>query len=113
MVTINNVLKPLIDELIELNCGVNIITPNHPRGQYVVVKLVGLVGNIIATHKAGGFLSHSAKYFCSCCELKDIEGTHLNLGKLCKWSAVLSASRRWQEAKSTTAQQHLAQYCGI
>ncbi|MBW0588473.1 hypothetical protein O181_128188, partial [Austropuccinia psidii MF-1] len=113
MVTINNVLKPLIDELIELNCGVKIITPNYPRGRYVVVKLVGLIGNIVATHKAGGFMSHSAKYFCSWCELKDIERTHLKLGKPRKRSAVLSASRRWQEANSTTTQQRLAQYCGI
>ncbi|MBW0555620.1 hypothetical protein O181_095335 [Austropuccinia psidii MF-1] len=113
MVTINNVLKPLIDELIELNCGVKIITPNHPRGRYVVVKLVGLIGDIVATHKAGGFMSHSAKYFCSWCELKDIERTHLKIGKPHKRSAVLSASRRWQEENSTTTQQRLAQYCGI
>ncbi|MBW0484153.1 hypothetical protein O181_023868 [Austropuccinia psidii MF-1] len=61
MVTINNVLKLLIDELIELNCGVKVVTPNHPRERYVVVKLVGLIGEIVATHKAGGFMSHLAK----------------------------------------------------
>ncbi|MBW0471068.1 hypothetical protein O181_010783 [Austropuccinia psidii MF-1] len=113
MVTIKKVLKPLIDELIELNCGVKIITPNHPRGRYVVVKLVGLVGDIVASHKAGGFMSHSAKYFCSWCEMKDIERTHLKLGKPRKRNAVLIASRRWQEAKTKTAQQRLEQYCGI
>ncbi|MBW0581485.1 hypothetical protein O181_121200 [Austropuccinia psidii MF-1] len=32
IITINNVLKPLIDELIELNHGVNINTPNYPHG---------------------------------------------------------------------------------
>ncbi|MBW0530192.1 hypothetical protein O181_069907 [Austropuccinia psidii MF-1] len=113
MVTIKNVLKPLIDELIELNCGVKVITPNHPRGQYVFVKLVGLIGNIVETHKAGGFMSHSAKYFCSWCELKNMERTHVKLGKPCKRLSVFSASSRWQEANSTTEKQRLAQYCGI
>ncbi|MBW0513095.1 hypothetical protein O181_052810 [Austropuccinia psidii MF-1] len=113
MVTINNVFKPLIDELLEPNNGVSIITPNYPHGQYVVVKLIGLIGDIIATHKAGGFMSHSAKYFCSWCELKDIKRNHLKLGKPCKQSAALSALGRWKEADSTTAQQYLAQYSGI
>ncbi|MBW0508693.1 hypothetical protein O181_048408 [Austropuccinia psidii MF-1] len=113
MVTLNNVLKPLIDELIELNRGVKCITPNHPHGRYVVVKLVGLIDNIVSTHKAGGFMSHYAKDFCSWCELKEIERNHLKLGKPRKWSAVLSASRSWKRANYTTAQQCLAQYCGI
>ncbi|MBW0555133.1 hypothetical protein O181_094848 [Austropuccinia psidii MF-1] len=113
MVTINNILKLLIDELIELNRGVKVITPNHPHERYVVVKLVGLIGDIVATHKAGGFMSHLAKYFFSCCELKDIKRAHLKVGKPRKQSAVWSASRTWQEANSTTAQQRLAQYCGI
>ncbi|MBW0571572.1 hypothetical protein O181_111287 [Austropuccinia psidii MF-1] len=51
MMTMNNVLKPLVEELIELNNGKNINTPGHPHGRKVIVKLVCLIGDIVATHK--------------------------------------------------------------
>ncbi|MBW0579164.1 hypothetical protein O181_118879, partial [Austropuccinia psidii MF-1] len=58
-------MRPLIDELILLNPGIKIKTPNHPYGRSVVIKIMCLIGDIVATHKVGGFMSHSAKKFCS------------------------------------------------
>ncbi|MBW0462501.1 hypothetical protein O181_002216 [Austropuccinia psidii MF-1] len=64
MITTNHILKPLVYQLIQINV-VKIPMPNYPRGREVVIQLVCLIGNIVATHKAAGFLSHSAKKFCS------------------------------------------------
>ncbi|MBW0478447.1 hypothetical protein O181_018162 [Austropuccinia psidii MF-1] len=39
MLTINNILLPLVNELLELNNGVTICTPKFPRGRKVVIKI--------------------------------------------------------------------------
>ncbi|MBW0558368.1 hypothetical protein O181_098083 [Austropuccinia psidii MF-1] len=80
MITINNILKPIIDELLEIK-KVNISTPSHPHGRNVSIKLVALIGGIFATHKVAGFMSHLAKYFCSWCELQDHNREELILEK--------------------------------
>ncbi|MBW0510137.1 hypothetical protein O181_049852 [Austropuccinia psidii MF-1] len=64
MITINNILKPTIDELLEIK-KVKTSTPSHPHGRNVSIKLVALIGDIVATHQVSGFMSHLAKYFCS------------------------------------------------
>ncbi|MBW0551442.1 hypothetical protein O181_091157 [Austropuccinia psidii MF-1] len=83
IITINNILKPLVDELMELNREILIKTPNYPHGHRVIIRLGGLIGNIIATPKAGGFMAHSAKQFCSWCEIEENKKVELMLGK-CK-----------------------------
>ncbi|MBW0593342.1 hypothetical protein O181_133057 [Austropuccinia psidii MF-1] len=100
MVTISNVFKPLIDELLELNCGVKIVTPKYRNGRMVVVKLVGLIGDIVATHKVGGFVSHSTKNFFSWCELQDNQRVYLNLGNPHQQRTVLNASHQWNGART-------------
>ncbi|MBW0474922.1 hypothetical protein O181_014637, partial [Austropuccinia psidii MF-1] len=64
MIMINNILRPIIDEIYELNNGLTISTPEYPHGRKVVVKVVTLVGDIVSAHKAAGFKSHSANRFC-------------------------------------------------
>ncbi|MBW0577849.1 hypothetical protein O181_117564, partial [Austropuccinia psidii MF-1] len=51
MITINNVMKPLVDEFNQFKNGIKVYTPNYPHGQKVIVKLVALIGDIVATHK--------------------------------------------------------------
>ncbi|MBW0582175.1 hypothetical protein O181_121890 [Austropuccinia psidii MF-1] len=80
-VTINNILKPLVNELLELSRGITICTPKYPRGCKVVVKLASLIGDVVATHKAGGFMSHSAKRFCNWCEIESSGQRDLKLGR--------------------------------
>ncbi|MBW0488319.1 hypothetical protein O181_028034 [Austropuccinia psidii MF-1] len=65
--TINNVLQPLVDELLSLYRQINIQTCKFPQGQNITVALAALIGDIIATHKTAGFLSHSSNMFCSWC----------------------------------------------
>ncbi|MBW0547961.1 hypothetical protein O181_087676 [Austropuccinia psidii MF-1] len=73
MLTTNNVLRPLVDELLKLNEGIKIITPKYPHGRKVFVRLVSLIGDIVATHKVSGFMSHSARKFFSWCDINHDE----------------------------------------
>ncbi|MBW0488646.1 hypothetical protein O181_028361 [Austropuccinia psidii MF-1] len=112
MITINNILKPTIDELLEIQ-KVKISTPSHPHGRNVSIKLVALIGDIVATHKVAGFMSHSAKYFCSWCEPQDHSREELILGKPRQKSSVLGASHRWNNARTIKLQQKFAKSSGI
>ncbi|MBW0586734.1 hypothetical protein O181_126449 [Austropuccinia psidii MF-1] len=94
MITINNVMKTLVDELNQLKNGITVCTPNYPHGKKVIVKLVALIGNIVATNKVGGFMSHSAKRFCSWCEIQYNERVDLKIGKLCTQNTILAESHR-------------------
>ncbi|MBW0471981.1 hypothetical protein O181_011696 [Austropuccinia psidii MF-1] len=100
MITINNILKPLVDELMELNWEVAIKTPNYPHVRRVIIRLVGLFGDIIATHKVGGFMSHSAKHFFSWCEIEENKRVELMLGKGGKKREFLGASHQWKDART-------------
>lgn len=65
--TINHVLSPIVDELLVLNEGIQVCTNNFPNVRLVQIKLLGLVGDVVATHKVAGYASHSTTYFCSYC----------------------------------------------
>ncbi|MBW0488035.1 hypothetical protein O181_027750 [Austropuccinia psidii MF-1] len=113
MFTTNNVLKPLADELLNLHKVIKINTPKYPHGHKVFVRLVGLIGDVIATHKVAGFMSHSAKEYCSWCEMYHHEGDKLQLGMLCNKRKVLASLWQWKETKTITARQQLSKITGI
>ncbi|MBW0529428.1 hypothetical protein O181_069143 [Austropuccinia psidii MF-1] len=113
MITINNIMRPLMAKLILLSPATKIKTPNHPHGQSVVIKIVCLIGDIVATHKVGGFMSHSAKKFCSWCELQDHEREELKLGKPCNQMLALGASHQWYNTGTLRLQQMFAKRSGI
>jgi hypothetical protein len=73
--TINHLLKPFVDKLIQLESGVQIETYQYPSGQTVQIKLLCLLGDSPAVKKVAGFASHLATYFCTWCKhtLKDLE----------------------------------------
>ncbi|MBW0476144.1 hypothetical protein O181_015859 [Austropuccinia psidii MF-1] len=113
MVTISNVLNPLVEDLLELYEGVKVATLEYTAGQPVIVKVAALIGDIVANHKVSGFMSHSAHHFCSWCEVKHNERTKLQLGPPCKGMTVLEQSRKWKTANSISIQQRVAKQKGI
>ncbi|MBW0543962.1 hypothetical protein O181_083677 [Austropuccinia psidii MF-1] len=108
MLTTNNVLRPLVDELLKLNEGIKIITPKYPHGRKVFVRLVSLIGDIVATHKVSGFMSHSARKFCSWCDINHDEQGECKLGNLCHGNQVLTLSWRWKSTESKASREQLA-----
>jgi hypothetical protein len=73
--TINHLLKPFFDKLIQLESGVQIETYPYPRARTVKIKLLCLLGDSLAVKKVAGFASHLATYFCTWSKhtLKDLE----------------------------------------
>ncbi|MBW0521502.1 hypothetical protein O181_061217 [Austropuccinia psidii MF-1] len=113
MITINNNLTPLVNELYELNKGLTILTPKYAHGQKVVVTLVTLVGNIVAVHKAAGFKLHSPTKFCSWCEINASDWHKLKLGCPCKGRNVLEAAHHWKDIKSAFSPEKVAMQTGV
>jgi hypothetical protein len=60
MVTINNVLRPLVNNLLTLLQSLHIPTHQFPNGRPFTAELGVLLGDVVATHKVAGFASHLA-----------------------------------------------------
>ncbi|KNZ56501.1 hypothetical protein VP01_238g8 [Puccinia sorghi] len=65
--TIKHLLKPIVDKLISLDSGVIMKTHQYPWGWSVRVKLLCLLGDLLATKKVGGFASPTATRYCTWC----------------------------------------------
>ncbi|MBW0503282.1 hypothetical protein O181_042997 [Austropuccinia psidii MF-1] len=113
MITTNNVLRLLVDELLKLNEGIKIITPRYPHGCKVFALRVGLIGDILATHKVSGFMSHLARKFCSWCNINHDEKGECKLGNLCDGNQVLALSWEWKSTESKESREQLAKKTGI
>ncbi|MBW0590785.1 hypothetical protein O181_130500, partial [Austropuccinia psidii MF-1] len=113
MNTMNNVLMPLVTEMAKLNHGVMICTSKHPKGRKVVIKLVNLIGDIVANHKVAGFKSHAARKFCSWCEVEDHERGNLELGRLRSGREVVKLAVKWKELASSSLRDQLAKKTGV
>ncbi|MBW0557442.1 hypothetical protein O181_097157 [Austropuccinia psidii MF-1] len=113
MNTMNNVLKPLVNMLVELNGGVKICTGKFPKGRAVVIKLVNLIGDIVANHKVAGFKSHAARKFCSWCDIEDHQRVELKLGNLHNRKKVLALAHQWREIESIKRREDAAKKHGI
>ncbi|MBW0560295.1 hypothetical protein O181_100010 [Austropuccinia psidii MF-1] len=109
----NNVLVPLVDELLEFSKGVTICTPKYPEGRKVLVKLTALIGDLVATHKVAGFMSHSAKSFCNWCEIKSDEKEKLQLGRPRRGREVCNISHQYHELESQAKRERLAKNTGV
>ncbi|MBW0474535.1 hypothetical protein O181_014250 [Austropuccinia psidii MF-1] len=111
--TRNNILKPLVDELLQLNQTVNIKTYQNSNGRNVSVKLAALIGAIVSTHKVSGFASHSAHCLCSWVEAtnKDIEKAVV--GKCRNKHNTLELSIRWHNQKQICQHESIVKKTGV
>ncbi|MBW0496094.1 hypothetical protein O181_035809 [Austropuccinia psidii MF-1] len=82
MITIKNILRIFIEEMVQLNSGIFIQTPHYPKGHKVVVRFGCLIGDLVANQKVLGFAFHSATWFCSWCECPKAEIQQIKLAKL-------------------------------
>jgi hypothetical protein len=95
------------DELIELESGIQIPTIQYPSNRFVQVKLLCVVGDVLATKKAAGFAAHNATYFCSWCLAKSVNLASLQLGPPRKKDPTISTAKKMTTAKSSYAQEEL------
>ncbi|KAA1123860.1 hypothetical protein PGTUg99_050062 [Puccinia graminis f. sp. tritici] len=111
--TINHLLKPFVDELIQLESGVEIRTYQYPNGRTVRIKLLCLLGDAPAVKKVAGFASHSAKYFCSFCKEKLNDLGMLQRGPNRSKDATLAAAQLAKDSKSSTESENLLKESGV
>ncbi|MBW0469065.1 hypothetical protein O181_008780 [Austropuccinia psidii MF-1] len=113
VVTISNVIRPLVDELLELKDGFNVVTTNYPQGRKVYVQLLPAVGDLVAMHKIVGFGSHSASQFCGWCkaDLKDLQG--LNIGPSKSAAEIREAAYSWKSAKTISLKEKICKVSGV
>ncbi|MBW0539643.1 hypothetical protein O181_079358, partial [Austropuccinia psidii MF-1] len=112
-ITINNILRPFVDELIELQSGINIPTPKFPKGRNIIVKLGCLIGDLVATHKVAGYASHSATFFCTWCECTQAGIGNLEASRLCVSRIVKDYSRAFKDARNQTEADRIVKKSGI
>lgn len=111
--TINHVLSPIIDQLLSLDEGFRILTHLYPEGRMVQVKLLGLVGDVVATYKVAGYASHLASSFCSYCICTVKERPDLRLGGARLDSVVRMQARTYSEANMITKREGLVKKHGV
>ncbi|OAD81252.1 hypothetical protein PHYBLDRAFT_72764 [Phycomyces blakesleeanus NRRL 1555(-)] len=64
---INNYLEPMVDELIQLYCGIRILTFKSPAGEVIRAALMMVACDIPAARKTGGFTAHNSTCVCFKC----------------------------------------------
>ncbi|MBW0506347.1 hypothetical protein O181_046062 [Austropuccinia psidii MF-1] len=107
MITMSNVLKPLVKDLLELNHPKRFQTHQFPLGLAVVVHLGALIGDVVATHKAAGFSSHSASKFCSWCNISKKDISKLKIIHPQNKNDTLALAHRWHDGKRLTERDNL------
>ncbi|MBW0473720.1 hypothetical protein O181_013435 [Austropuccinia psidii MF-1] len=98
MTAISHLLQPLVDDLIKLKGPMKIPTFKKPEGRMIQVCLLTLVGDTGATHKVGGFASHSEKYFYSWCLAKDTNIANLQRGPVRESQNTREKGFQWKNA---------------
>lgn len=115
MITINNILEPLVNELQQLNEGIIIKTANFHEGRRIRVRVIPIIADLVALRKVTGFAAHSATLFCSYCKLTRNE---INSSKPQEWatrvhSEVLKASEEWVNARTLKRRKLLVKKNGV
>ncbi|OAD70064.1 hypothetical protein PHYBLDRAFT_148631 [Phycomyces blakesleeanus NRRL 1555(-)] len=64
---INNYLRPLVDELLQLYFGIHVPTYKHPAGTWICTALLMIACDIPAARKTSGFTAHNSTHACYKC----------------------------------------------
>ncbi|MBW0473782.1 hypothetical protein O181_013497 [Austropuccinia psidii MF-1] len=112
-VTISNILKHLVAQLLELKDGVHIPTFLYPDGKYIYLQLLPLIGDLVAVHKASGVASHSANHFCPWCtaQLPDLQ--LMRQGEMRNGLDILKAAKDWKYLKTLSEQNEFRKKTGV
>ncbi|MBW0501082.1 hypothetical protein O181_040797 [Austropuccinia psidii MF-1] len=110
--TINNVLKPLVDELLSLYRTINIQTCKF-QGQNITVTLAALIGDIISTDKTSGFLSHSSNMFFSWCMTTKGDIDKMEMKRQRHQFDTRAISYQMRETKTISERESLAKRVGV
>lgn len=111
--TINHLLKPVVDELIQLEPGITLRTHQYPNGRRVRIRLLCLQGDILATKKVAGFASHSANLPCSWCNVQHKDLAKMERGDSRLKDQIRTAAEESKNARSQTARDLILRRTGV
>ncbi|MBW0484909.1 hypothetical protein O181_024624 [Austropuccinia psidii MF-1] len=111
-VTISNILKHLVAQLLELKDGVHIPTFLYPDGKYIYLQLLPLIGDLVAVHKASGVVSHLANHFCPWCTSQLPNLQLMRQGEIRNGLDILKAAK-WKDSKTLSEQNEFRKKTGI
>ncbi|MBW0483323.1 hypothetical protein O181_023038 [Austropuccinia psidii MF-1] len=104
---ISHILKPFVDELLDLQHGIMIPPFQKEEGRLIFVQILPLVGDVVAVHKTAGFVSHSVKQFCPWCNSKLQNLHNLQIGSARSGIKILESPKKWKNAKTMTQQEEI------
>ena len=107
----NNVLEPLILEMMEFWEGVWFAsTSQFPEGRQIHAAIFPLIGDLPAIRKTAGFAGHSATKFCSLCEitLQDINAIEISMFKARTHESHMEKVGRWEACKEYWGREKIA-----
>jgi hypothetical protein len=113
---INGILRPLVEELQQFWKGVWFDRSfRHPRGRLVKAVIFPLIADLPALRKTAGFTAHSAKNFCSYCQLtsEDINLIDPKQFKARDHESHMAQSTEWNQATTHAEKETVSDKQGV
>ncbi|KZV59474.1 hypothetical protein PENSPDRAFT_678949 [Peniophora sp. CONT] len=116
MITISHIIELLVSAVSSyVQPGRQVPTFRYPLGTLIQLRVAPLIADIEAVRKAAGFMSHSAKLFCSFCELTSdhIEELDSSKWKLRSGAQVRVEAEKWRSLTTKAAREAQAKSTGV
>ncbi|POW15320.1 hypothetical protein PSTT_02183 [Puccinia striiformis] len=113
VVTINHILKPIVEDLLRLKDGIFVKTHQYPNKRKVFLYILPLVGDMPANHKVAGFTSHAGTKFCTWCDVTLDSLSKLKLSTPRTKESHLEQAKNWKEADTLGTKNTLRKKSGV
>ncbi|EJD44021.1 hypothetical protein AURDEDRAFT_125337 [Auricularia subglabra TFB-10046 SS5] len=115
VVTISNLIDPLVEQLIGLFSGKAMKTAHHPDGVTVRVAILPIVGDLPAIRKLCGYVAPTADFLCSYCPTlhAEIDDDLGGVGYLRQPNDVRNAAARWKQATTIAKRNTITTQTGV
>lgn len=115
---INHLLRPLVNELLQLWKVGYFLTRTSTRaaGRLVRVALIPLICDLPAARKTGGFMGHRAHIFCSFCRLPRADINNVNQDtwpKRHSWEEHIAHAQMWRDSPTKAKREAIQSQHGI
>ncbi|KAK7040035.1 hypothetical protein R3P38DRAFT_2902906, partial [Favolaschia claudopus] len=109
-------MDPIIETVLETEKPTSkpLSTFYHPEGVRVPTRVVPLIADLEAAKLVGGFLSHSATYFCTYCLLKNEHKGLLDFSWISRTGkTVREQAAKWLHLDTTKAREKQGTETGV
>lgn len=114
--TISHVLESVQSMIMEFDLPGKILpTHRHPNGIAVSARIIPLLADLQAIRKVAGYLSHSARFFCTFCKCQknNIEDLNYRRWEIRRGREVRAQAEEWRDLVTVTEKESLARETGV